>query len=83
MRDLAAEFPNISQVDKLPEQTCGYQRRAQTMLGYAPPRRTPLRTSRSTPATCPSPAPPPSTANQPQHGRADLEELRATRAATT
>ena len=33
MRDLAAEFSNISQV-KLPEQTRGYQRKAQTMLGY-------------------------------------------------
>jgi hypothetical protein len=34
MRDLAAEFPNISEAVKLPEQTRGYQRRAQTMLGY-------------------------------------------------
>ena len=34
MRDLAAEFPNIAQVYKLPEQTRGYQRKAQTMLGY-------------------------------------------------
>ena len=34
MRDLAAEFPNISEAIKLPEQTRGYQRRAQTMLGY-------------------------------------------------
>ena len=34
MRDLAAEFPNISEAVKLPEQTRGYQRKAQTMLGY-------------------------------------------------
>ena len=34
MRDLAAEFPNISQVYDLPEKTTGYQRKAQTMLGY-------------------------------------------------
>ena len=34
MRDLAAEFPNISQVYELPEKTRGYQRKAQTMLGY-------------------------------------------------
>ena len=34
MRDLATEFPNISQAIKLPEQTFGYQRKAQTMLGY-------------------------------------------------
>src|SRR3954452_23570620 len=34
MRDLAAEFPNISQAIKLPEPTTGYQRHAQTMLGY-------------------------------------------------
>ena len=34
MRDLAAEFPNIAQVYELPEKTRGYQRRAQTMLGY-------------------------------------------------
>ena len=34
VRDLAAEFPNISEAVKLPEQTRGYQRRAQTMLGY-------------------------------------------------
>ena len=34
MRDLAAEFSNISEAVKLPEQTRGYQRRAQTMLGY-------------------------------------------------
>ncbi len=35
MRDLAAEFSNISQVYTLPEKTTGYQRKAQTMLGYA------------------------------------------------
>ena len=34
MRDLAPEFPNISQVYELPEKTTGYQRKAQTMLGY-------------------------------------------------
>ena len=34
MRALAAEFPNISEAVKLPEQTRGYQRKAQTMLGY-------------------------------------------------
>jgi hypothetical protein len=34
MRDLAAEFPNISKVYELPEKTRGYQRKAQTMLGY-------------------------------------------------
>ena len=34
MRDLAAEFPNISQVYELPKQTWGYQRPAATMLGY-------------------------------------------------
>ncbi len=34
VRDLATEFPNISEAVKLPEQTRGYQRRAQTMLGY-------------------------------------------------
>jgi hypothetical protein len=34
MRDLAAEFPNIAQVYELPEKTLGYQRKAQTMLGY-------------------------------------------------
>jgi hypothetical protein len=34
VRDLAAEFPNISEAVKLPEPTAGYQRRAQTMLGY-------------------------------------------------
>src|SRR4051794_7970916 len=33
MRDLAAEFPNISQVYDLPEKTTGYQRKAQTILG--------------------------------------------------
>ena len=35
MRDLAAEFPNISQVYDLPEKTTGYQRKAQTMLGLS------------------------------------------------
>ena len=35
MRDLATEFPNISEAVKLPEQTRGYQRKAQTMLGYS------------------------------------------------
>src|ERR1044072_7472406 len=34
MRDLAQEFPNISEAIKLPEKTTGYQRKAQTMLGY-------------------------------------------------
>jgi hypothetical protein len=34
MRDLAAESPNIAQVYDLPEKTTGYQRKAQTMLGY-------------------------------------------------
>jgi hypothetical protein len=34
VRDLAAEFPTISEAVKLPEKTAGYQRRAQTMLGY-------------------------------------------------
>jgi hypothetical protein len=34
MRDLAAEFPNISEAVKLPETSTGYQRKAQTMLGY-------------------------------------------------
>ncbi len=34
MRDLAAEFGNISEAIKLPEKTTGYQRKAQTMLGY-------------------------------------------------
>jgi Zinc carboxypeptidase/Chitobiase/beta-hexosaminidase C-terminal domain len=34
MRDLAAEFTTTSEAVKLPEQTRGYQRRAQTMLGY-------------------------------------------------
>ena len=34
MRDLAAEFPNIAQSYELPEKTLGYQRKAQTMLGY-------------------------------------------------
>ncbi len=34
MRDLAAEFPNIAQAYELPEKTLGYQRKAQTMLGY-------------------------------------------------
>ncbi len=34
MRDLATEFPNISEAIKLPEKTTGYQRKAQTMLGY-------------------------------------------------
>ena len=34
MRDLAAEFANISEAVKLPEQSTGYQRKAQTMLGY-------------------------------------------------
>ncbi len=34
MRDLAAEFGNISEAIKLPEPTRGYQRYAQTMLGY-------------------------------------------------
>ena len=34
MRDLAAEFGNISEAVKLPEQSTGYQRKAQTMLGY-------------------------------------------------
>ncbi len=34
MRTLAQEFPNISEAVKLPEPTRGYQRRAQTMLGY-------------------------------------------------
>jgi hypothetical protein len=34
MRDLADEFPNISQVYDLPEKSTGYQRKAQTMLGY-------------------------------------------------
>jgi len=34
MRDLAAEFPNISQVYELPNKTRGYQRYAQTMIGY-------------------------------------------------
>ena len=75
MRDLAAEFSNISQAYKLPEQTRGYQRKAQTMLGYVnqpttqnpnpnPPTR-PRRTCGSTPTTCRSQAPRPSTAQQP------------------
>ncbi|HET6549538.1 MAG TPA: M14 family zinc carboxypeptidase [Solirubrobacter sp.] len=34
MRDLAAEFPNISEVYELPNKTWGYQRPAATMLGY-------------------------------------------------
>ena len=34
MRDLAGEFPNISQVYELPKKTWGYQRPAATMLGY-------------------------------------------------
>jgi hypothetical protein len=34
MRDLAAEFPNISRSYELPEKSTGYQRKAQTMLGY-------------------------------------------------
>ncbi len=34
MRDLANEFPNIAEAIKLPEQTRGYQRKAQTMLGF-------------------------------------------------
>ncbi|HEX5618048.1 MAG TPA: M14 family zinc carboxypeptidase [Solirubrobacteraceae bacterium] len=34
MRDLAAEFPNIAKAYDLPEKTLGYQRKAQTMLGY-------------------------------------------------
>src|SRR5215213_1232964 len=34
MRALATEFPNISEAIKLPEPTTGYQRKAQTMLGY-------------------------------------------------
>ena len=34
MRDLAAEFANISEAVKLPEKSTGYQRKAQTMLGY-------------------------------------------------
>jgi len=35
MRDLAAEFPNIAKVYELPDKTVGYQRKAQTMLGYS------------------------------------------------
>ena len=35
MRDLAAEFPNTAEAIKLPEQTRGYQRKAQTMVGYS------------------------------------------------
>ena len=65
MRDLAAEFPTISEAVKLPEQTRGYQRKAQTMLGYMNVRRARRpthrtrrrRTSGSTPTTCRSPAP--------------------------
>ncbi|HWM11585.1 MAG TPA: M14 family zinc carboxypeptidase [Solirubrobacteraceae bacterium] len=34
MRDLADEFPNIAEAINLPEKTLGYQRKAQTMLGY-------------------------------------------------
>ena len=72
MRDLATEFPNISQAIKLPEQTTGYQRKAQTMLGYnatTTGRTRPRRTS-STPTTCRSPARrPPTAAQQPEHGR--------------
>ena len=34
MRDLADEFKLISEAVKLPKPTVGYQRRAQTMLGY-------------------------------------------------
>src|ERR1044072_6154279 len=34
MRDLAAEFPNISEAIKLPEKTTGYHCHAQTMLGH-------------------------------------------------
>jgi hypothetical protein len=35
MSDLAAEFPNISQVYDLPNKTNGYQRKAQAVLGTA------------------------------------------------
>ncbi|WP_053225888.1 M14 family zinc carboxypeptidase [Solirubrobacter soli] len=34
MKSLATEFPNISKAIDLPEKTWGYQRKAQTMLGY-------------------------------------------------
>jgi hypothetical protein len=37
MADLAAEFPNISQVYDLPNKTNGYQRKAQAVLGTATP----------------------------------------------
>ena len=77
MRDLATEFPNISQAIKLPEPTTGYQRKAQTMLGYQRTAR-PTETSyiRSTPTTCPVAGTSPTTAKQARHGRADLQELR-------
>ena len=60
MRDLAAEFPNISKAIKLPEQTRGYQRQAQTMLGYTTRRHRPTATAvrplrRQQPARSPAP----------------------------
>ena len=86
-RDLAAEFPNISQVYRAARtRRCGYQRPAATMLGYVnttPTRRTrPRRTSASTRATCPSPARRRRPRQQPAHGRDDLEGSWATSAAT-
>src|SRR3954471_3522003 len=37
MSDLAAQYPNISQVYDLPNKTPGYQRKAQTIVGIAAP----------------------------------------------
>ena len=71
MRDLAAEFPNISQVYELPEKTRGYQRKAQTMLGYnatAP-------YVRFDANNLPVAGTNPNTAQPAEHGRADLEGL--------
>ena len=47
MRDLAAEFPNISEAIKLPEQTRGYQRKAADDARLHERERAPGRTRRS------------------------------------
>ena len=80
MRDLAAEFPNISEAIKLPEKTHGLPAQARRRCS-ATTRTAPYVTfdASNLPVAGASPA---TGAHAGRHGRADLEGLRATWAAT-
>ena len=75
MRDLAAEFPNIAQAYELPEKTLGYQRKAQTMLGYNATAPYVTFDANNLPVAGAAP----SDGEPAAHGRADLEGLRPSR----